>query len=134
MTSVQPIHEVFLPVAQDIAYLVQGRVWRFEKIKHGEPFKAFAFPQDDGSTKLQYGRVKEHDGLVEMYVQAGDTAHIVYGDEHILKSENLPSVSEVVDARNHDADVEVNFRDLFGKSAKAVSSEEGGGASVKVIP
>ena len=61
-------------------------------------------------------RIDEHDGAVEFHVKPGDTAHVVYGDEHILKSENLPSVSEVVDVRNHDADVEVNFRDLFGKS------------------
>ena len=40
-----------------------------------------------------------------VYSPAIPPKDVVYGDEHILKSENLPSVSEVVDARNHDADV-----------------------------
>ena len=124
-----------MPVAQAIAFLARGRgIYRFEHIKQNEPFKAFAYPQDDGTTRLVYQRVNEHDGDVELYVAAGDTAHLTYGDEHILKSENLPSVSEVVDARNHDADVDVNFRDLFGQSESDSESEQGsGGASVKVI-
>ena len=132
MSDVRPIHEVFLPVAQDIAFLTRGRgIYRFEHIKRNEPFKAFAYPQDDGTTRLVYQRVNEHDGDVELYVAAGDTAHVTYGDEHILSSENLPSVSEVVDVRNHDADVEVNFRDLFGQS-ESDSNTDSGGASVKV--
>ena len=132
MSDVRPIHEVFLPVAQDIAFLARGRgIYRFEHIRRDEPFKAFAYPQDDGTTRLVYQRVNEHDGDVELYVAAGDTAHVTYGDEHILNSENLPSVSEVVDARNHDADVDVNFRDLFGQS-ESDSSTDSGGASVKV--
>ena len=132
MSAARPIHEVFLPVAQDIAFLTRGRgIYRFETIKRKEPFRAFAYPRDDGSTRLVYQRVHEHDGDVELYVAAGDTADVEYGDEHILKSENLPSVSEVVDARNHDADVDVNFRDMFGRSESS-ESEQGGGASVKV--
>ena len=131
MTDARPIHEVFLPVAQDIAYLVRGRVWRFTTIQPDEPFVVDAYPQDDGSTLLRYYRTQEHDALVELTVAPGDTAHVTYGDEHILKSENLPSVSEVVDARNHDADVEVSFRDLFGKSESSESTDSGGG-SVKV--
>ena len=132
MPGVRPIHEVILAVAQDIAFLARGRgIYRFTTIRRGEPFRAFAYPQDDGTTRLQYGRVLEHDGMVEMHVAAGDAARVTYGDEHILKSENLPSVSEVVDARDHDAEVDVNFRDLFGKSESS-ESEQGGGASVKV--
>ena len=132
MDEARPIHEVFLPVAQGIAFLTRGRgIYRFQTIKRDEPFKAFSYPQDDGTTRLVYQRVNEHDGDVELHVAAGDTAHVTYGDEHILKSENLPSVSEVVDARNHDGDVEVDFRDLFGKSESS-ESEQGGGASVKV--
>ena len=132
MDEARPIHEVFLPVAQDVAFLTRGRgIYRFETIKRNEPFKVFSYPQDDGTTRLVYQRTNEHDGDVELYVAAGDTAHLTYGDEHILESENLPSVSEVVDARSHDADVEVNFRDLFGKSESS-ETEQGGGASVKV--
>ena len=132
MADVRPIHEVCLPLAQDILYLVRDRgLYRIQSSKLRQPLKALAYPQDDGSTRLLYERIDEHDGAVEFHVTPGDTAHVVYGDEHILKSENLPSVSEVVDARNHDADVEVNFRDLFGKSDSS-ESEQGGGASVKV--
>ena len=76
-------------------------------------------------------RVREHDGAVEMHVSAGDTANVSYGDEHILRSENLPSVSEVVDARNHAEDVDVNFRDLFGRSDSSERTDSGG-VSVKV--
>ena len=132
MPQVRPIHEVFLPVAQDVAFLCRGRgLYRIGHIKHREPFKAYAYPQDDGSTRLLYMRELEHDGAVEMHVSAGDTANLCYGDEHIVRSENLPSVSEVVDARHHSEDVDVNFRDLFGKS-ESDSSTDSGGASVKV--
>ena len=131
-STAEPVHEVCLPLAQDILYLVRGRgLYRIQSSKQRQPLKALAYPQDDGSTRLLYERIDEHDGAVEFHVAPGDTAHVVYGDEHILKSENLPSVSEVVDARNHDADVEVNFRDLFGKSESS-ENQQGGGASVKV--
>ena len=130
--GVRPIHEVFLPVAQRVAFLARGRgLYRFTTVKQLEPFAAYAYPQDDGSTRLLYRRIDEHDGDVELYVSAGDTANLQYGDEHILESENLPSVSEVVDARNHAEDVEVDFRDLFGKSESSEHTDSGG-ASVKV--
>ena len=132
MSIAEPVHEVCLPLAQDILFLVRGRgLYRVQSSRQRQALKAFAFPQDDGSTRLLYERMSEHDGAVEFFVAPGDTAHVVYGDEHILESENLPSVSEVVDARGHDADVEVNFRDLFGQSESS-ESQQGGGASVKV--
>ena len=131
-TQYRPIHEVFLPVAQRVAFLVRGRgVYRFTHIKTDEPFTAYAYPQDDGTTRLLYRRTLEHDGDVELYVAAGDTANLQYGAEHILESENLPSVSEEVDARKHVEDVDVNFRDLFGKSSSSEHTDSGG-ASVKV--
>ena len=132
MSGAQPIHEVFLPFAQDIFFLVRGRgLWRIEHSKQRQPLKALAYPQKDGSTRLLYERLDEHDGAVELYVTPGDTAHVIFGDEHITKSENLPSVSEVVDARLHDADVDVNFRDLFGRTDSSSSTSSAGG-SVKV--
>ena len=132
MTGAQPVHEVFLPFAQDIFFLVRGRgLWRIEHSKQRQPLKALAYPQKDGSTRLLYERLDEHDGAVEFTVAPGDTAHVVFGDEHITKSENLPSVSEVVDARLHDADVDVNFRDMFGKTDSSSSTSSAGG-SVKV--
>ena len=76
MDEARPIHEVFLPVAQGIAFLTRGRgIYRFETIKRNEPFKACcSYPQDDGTTRLVYQRTNEHDGDVELYVAAGDTA------------------------------------------------------------
>ena len=131
-TQYRPIHEVFLPVAQRVAFLVRGRgVYRFTNIKVDEPFAAYSYPQDDGTTRLLYRRTFEHDGDVELYVAAGDAANLQFGAEHILKSENLPSVSEEVDARKHSEDVDVNFRDLFGKSESSEHTDSGG-ASVKV--
>ena len=60
MDEARPIHEVFLPVAQGIAFLTRGRgIYRFQTIKRDEPFKAFSYPQDDGTTRLVYQRVNE---------------------------------------------------------------------------
>ena len=85
-TQYRPIHEVFLPVAQRVAFL-SSWPWHLsvhERQVPTEPFAAYAYPQDDGTTRLLYRRTLEHDGDVELYVAAGDAANLQYGAEHIL--------------------------------------------------
>ena len=129
MSAEKQPHQVFEPLATLLAFLVRGRVWRMDGVHSGERFDPiYSYPQADGSTKLLYHRRSDGHGVVEFTVAPGETSDIVFGKEHITHSEELPSNEEIVDARHHAADVEVNFRDLFGETKSSETTDSAGGS------
>ena len=53
-------------------------------------------------------------------------ANVVFGNENVLNSQQIGSISEEVDNRDGVGDVEVNFRDLFAEKETSDSTESSG--------
>ena len=87
---------------------------------------------------LIYGRKHStrahHSQLVVFeHVTANGVEGITFGPQTVLKSEDLGSISEIVDNRKNSEPQTVKYRDLFGKAeAKEKSSEKSAGTSVSV--
>ena len=132
--SARPLFEVFERTAQGIAHILRNRdVWRMAGSTSGEPFSVGQYPNPDGETvTLQFRRKRDGDGMIEFRnVKASGLASVVFGDEHILRREQLGSVSEEVDNRHGVAPVEVKFRDLFSQT-DSKSTDKSAGTSVSV--
>ena len=86
---------------------------------------------DAGSKLIQFQRISDPRCYIEFgNVTAAGTANTRYGDETILKAEDLGAVS--ADYRNNGyKEVEISLRDLFAKT-DSKESEKGGGTSTKL--
>ena len=130
MEESRPIHEVFLPLARQVAKAMQGRVGRMQDVHDNEPFTVAERSNDDGTTTLLYSRTRVHDGAIEFKnIASAGIGDTIIGDETINHSDTLGSNEE--DVYNPVGDVEVDFADTFEEtdSEEDVSSE---GTSLKV--
>ena len=130
MEEARPIHEVFLPLARQVAKAMQGRVGRMQDVHDNEPFTVSEKSNDDGTTTLLYSRTHVHDGAVEFKnIASAGIGDTTIGDETITHSDTLGSNEE--DVYSAVSDVEVDFADTFQESdSEADTSSEG--TSLKV--
>ena len=126
----RPIHEVFLPLAHQVAKAHQGRVGRMQDIHDNEHYVVTETANKDGTTTLLYGRSRVHDGAVEFRnIASAGIGGTRLGDETITHSDVLGSNEE--DVYNAVADTDVDFHDLFAETdTEEDSSTEG--TSLKV--
>ena len=77
---------------------------------------------------------RHHSQMVVLeHVTAAGTEGITFGPQTILKSEDLGSITEVVDNRKNSGEQRVSYRDLFGKAeGKEKSTDKSAGTSVSV--
>ena len=130
MEESRPIHEVFLPLARQVAKAMEGRVGRMQDVHDNEPFTVAEKSNDDGTTTLLYSRTRVHDGAVEFKnIASAGIGDTIIGDETINHSDTLGSNEE--DVYNPVGDVEVDFADTFAETdSEEDSSSEG--TSLKV--
>ena len=126
----RPIHEVFLPLARQVAKAHQGRVGRMQDVHDNEPFRVTETANKDGTTTLLYGRTRVHDGAVEFRnIASAGIEGTKLSDETVTKADTLGSNEE--DVYNAVADTDVDFHDLFSETdTEEDSSTEG--TSLKV--
>ena len=127
----QQLFQIFEKKAGGYLQVLRGRgIYRLESFNaKTEKLKVTQTENDDGTTNLLYQRTKEHDGAVEFrHIKPAGTSEVKYGDENILKSEQLGSVSEVVDNIHGVGDVEVDFHDTFSKTDTHDETDSEGGS------
>ena len=128
----KPLHEVFMRRAQGVGHLVRQRIWRMQNFTSGEPLNVELIQNDDGTSTLAYTRKSDGDGRIEIgNIKPDGLANVVFGEEHIEKTEQLGSNEEVVDNRHGVSEVEVSFRDLFSKT-DSKETDKSAGTSLKV--
>ena len=128
--DVRPLQEVFMKRARGVAQACGERVSHIPAIRPHEPVTVNLYTDGDAST-LRFFFTDHHDACVELSeIRPDGLANVVFGDENVLNSEQLGSISEEVDNRNGVGDVEVNFRDLFAEKETS-ETDKSAGASVK---
>ena len=124
--EVKPLHEVFMKRARGVAQACGNRVSRFPAIRPDEPVKV---TMNSAGNRLNFYFTNHHDACVEFSeIKPDGLANVVFGDEHVLNSTQLGSISEEIDNRNGVGDVEVNFRDLFAEKETSESTHSEGGS------
>lgn len=132
MSEAKPLHEVFLKRAQGVGHILRGRVWRMDGFAGNERLNVDLIQNDDGTSTLAYTRHSDGDARIEIgNIKPDGLANVVFGEEHIAKSQQLGSNEEVVDNRNGVAEIEVSFRDLFSKT-ESKEKEKSAGTSIKI--
>ena len=124
--DVRPLHEVFMKRARGIAQACGERVSHFPAIRPDEPVKVTLHSSGDAST-LRFYFTNHHDACLELSeIRPAGLANVVFGDQNMLNSQQIGSISEEVDNLDGVGDVEVNFRDLFADKETSGSSESSG--------
>ena len=128
----RPLHEVFLPVAQGIGRLVRGRVWRMDGFAPDEPLESYVKQNKDGTTTIQYHRRSDGDGVIEIRnITPDGLSKVLFGEEHILKTEQIGSIEEDVDNKAGVAPIDLKFTDLFSKT-DSKETDKSAGTSIKL--
>ena len=102
-------------------------------LRAGEPLYVVQDGSGDDIT-LGFTRKSDGDARIELtHIKPGSVADVHFGEETILKSEQIGSNEETVDNRKGVAEVEVKFSDLFSQTdAQEKSKEASAGTSVSV--
>ena len=130
--AARPIFEVFERPAQGLLHLIRGRVWRTAGAGSGEPMSVIQKNNPDGTITLQYHRKSDGDCCIEFgSIQASDPQNVVFGEEHITKTEVLSSVTRRIDNSRDTAPDEVSLHDLFSHSSSK-ETEKSAGTSLEV--
>ena len=124
--DVRPLHEVFMKRARGIAQACGERVSHIPAIRPNEPVKVTLHSSGDAST-LRFYFTNHHDACLELSeIRPAGLANVVFGEETVLNSQQIGSISEEVDNLTGVGDVEVNFRDLFADKETSGSTESSG--------
>ena len=132
MDQARPIHLVFAERAQRIGFVLKDRIPRFHgwSPKH-EPCNIFVHEDSNGS-QIQFQRRSDVGCMIEFgSVNPAGTAGTRYGPETILKSEDIGSVSELIDNSTGLEPIDVDFHDLFSKT-DSKSTKQSQGESTKI--
>ena len=125
--SARPIHEVFNKRARGIGHILRDRIPRMHGFKGQEKLVPVMNTNRDGTMMLQFYRENDHGAWIEFgNLQASGHGNIVYGEETILKAEDLGAVSEIVHNKEGVGDIHVRFEDLFEKTDSKESDKSGG--------
>ena len=114
--------------ARGIAQACGERVSHIPAIKPNEPVKV-TLHSDGGASTLRFYFTDHHDACLELSeIKPNGLANVVFGDENVLSSQQIGSISEEVDNLDGVGDVEVNFRDLFAEKETSESTHSEGGS------
>ena len=131
--NARPIHEVFRKRAQRIGFVLKNRIGRFHGWNpKGEPMHVQVHDADGGAMLIQFQRKSDPRCFIEFgNVTADGTANTRYGEETVLKAEDLGAVTAHYDNTTGFRDVELEFRDLFAKE-DSKETDKSGGTSTKI--
>ena len=129
----KPLFDVFLHRAQGVGHVLRNRVWRMDNFgRHEALSPSQVAGEAEGTSTLRFHRISDGHGCVEFRnVKPDGLAAVHFGEERILKSQKLGSISELIDNRHGVADVDVKFRDLFSQT-DSKETDKSAGTSVKV--
>ena len=137
MADAKPMYEVFNQRARGIGHLLQhAPVPGMSGFSAREALSVTQTAADPPT--LIFGRRhstrRHHSQLVVLeHVTPAGVEGVTFGPQTVLKSEDLGSITEVVDNRRNSGEQRVSYRDLFGKAAgEEQSSEKSAGTSVSV--
>ena len=100
----------------------------FPAIRPNEPVKVTLDRHGDSST-LRFYFTNHHDACLELSeIRPSGLSNVVFGDQNVLNSQQIGSISEEVDNLDGVGDVEVNFRDLFAEKETSDSTHSEGGS------
>ena len=124
----KPIQEVFRQRTQRLGFVLRNRIGRCHGWDpHHEPVRVFVHDGDADAKLLQFQRISDPRCWFEYgNVTAAGTANTRYGDETVLKAQDLGAVSEMVDNRTGFKPIEVDFNDLFSKTDTKETKQSGG--------
>ena len=127
----KPIHEVFAKRADRIGVVLSSRILHFHGWRPGEPVNVYV-NEEPGGSLVQFQRQSDLNCYIEFTnVTSAGTANTRYGDETILKAEDLGAVSTRYDNTSGFKPIELDFRDLFAKT-DTKEKEASGGTSTKI--
>ena len=130
--AARPIHEVFMKPAQGLLHLIRGRVWRTAGASSGEPLSVIQRNNPDGTITLQYHKKSDGHCCIEFAnIKAADPRNVVFGEEHITKTQVLGSVTRRIDNSRDTEPDEINLHDLFGHSSSK-ETDKSAGTSLEV--
>ena len=119
------LESIFLPRARGIGHLMRDRAWRMTGFASDEPLTVELL---DGTTPtLRYRRVSDGDALIEIgAITPGALTAVHWGEEQVLRSEQLGSTQQTIDNRGGLAAVNVKFADVFAETHSSSSSSKTG--------
>ena len=129
----KPIQKVFRQRTQRLGFVLRNRIGRFHGWDpHYEPVRVFVHDGDADSKLIQFERVSDPRCWIEYgNVLAAGTANTRYGEETVLKAQDLGAVTEMVDNRTGYKPIDVDFSDLFSKT-DTKDTKKSGGTSTKI--
>ena len=122
---IHPIHEIFLGRARGAGHLMRDRVWRLTAFASDEPLSVELIPGD--TPTIRYRRLSDSDSCIEIgQITPGPLANVHWGEQRILRSEQIGSTQQAIDNRNGPAPVSVKFGDVFAETHSSSSSSKTG--------
>ena len=122
---IHPIHEIFLGRAQGVGHLMRDRVWRMAGFASDEPLSVELIPGD--TPTIRYRRESDSDACIEIgQITPGALAAVHWGEEQVLRSEQIGSTQQTIDNRKGPAAVSVKFADVFSETHSSSSSSKTG--------
>lgn len=130
----KPLFEVFLPRARGIGHILRGRVYRMDGFAANEPLTVDLLSESDGTPALLFRRKSDGHGVIRIgEIMPDGLAKVLFGEEHIHKSEQIGSTEEIVDNRHGVAPIDITFRDLFSKTdSESTTQSEGGSVKLTI--
>ena len=126
------LQSIFLPRAQGVGHLMRDRVWRMTAFASNEPLTVELL--DGPAPMIRYRRVSDGDACIEIgAITPGPLAAVHWGEEQVLRSEQIGSTQQTIDNRDGPAPVSVKFADVFAEThSSSSSSKTGVSASITV--
>ena len=126
------LQSIFLPRAQGVGHLMRDRVWRMTAFASNEPLTVELL--DGPAPTIRYRRVSDGDACIEIgNITPGALAAVHWGEEQVLRSEQIGSTQQTIDNRGGPAPISVKFADVFAEThSSSSSSKTGVSASITV--
>ena len=119
------LYEVFLRRAQGVGHLMRSRVWRMDGFGSGEPLSVELIPGD--TPTIRYRRESDSDACIEIgQITPLALSDVHWGEERVLRSEQIGSTEQTIDNRYGPATVSVKFADVFAQTHTSSSSSKTG--------
>ena len=130
--SDKTLQSIFLPRARGVGHLMRDRVWRMTAFASNEPLTVELL--DGPAPTIRYRRVSDGDACIEIgSITPGALAAVHWGEEQVLRSEQIGSTQQTIDNRDGPAPISVKFADVFAEThSSSSSSKTGVAASVTV--
>ena len=119
------LESIFLPRARGVGHLMRDRVWRMTAFASDEPLTVELL--GGPAPTIRYRRVSDGDACIEIgSITPGPLAAVHWGEEQVLRSEQIGSTQQTIDNRHGPAPVSVKFADVFSETHSSSSSSKAG--------